>query len=957
VPVAARIERSAVARAVHALVVLTVLFGADWSASQRVLGAAADHLVVSEVVTGGASASDEMIELYNPTAAPISLDGLEVIYVTASGATVSRRAAWGTGAPSVPPAGHILIAHEAGTFATIADAVYASGMAATGGSVAIRVQGGSTAIDAVGWGTAVSSWREGATVPVSITGSSIERLPGGGSGSTQDTDDNAADFTERLVPDPQNLASPPTPDPAASPTATASPGSESPEPSATASPVPSRTPDQTPAATTTPRPSATPTPGPSTVPISTARSASDGTQVTIEGVALTASEFHDGGGFVADATAGIAVIVDGGSFARGDRLRVTGLVDDRFSQRTIRAAADAVNYVGLGQDPAPSVIVTGAVGEPVEATLVRIEGTLVSGATVLTTGTAFDVDDGSGVARVIVPTASGIDLGDWRRDASVALIGVVGQRDSTGTGAEGYRIMPRGPGDVLAVGAPPSASATPMPSEEPTPAPSASDVPAGVSTIAEARAAPKNARLTVRGVVTLPAGVVDAETVVIQDATGAIVLRLGDEAGTLASGRRVQVAGARSTKGGMETLRVSEPPIDLGAAAAPNPTTVRTGEAGEAHEALLVVARGALVQSARRASSGSVTFEIDDGSGPLRVSLGASLEAADEALTAGTWVEVQGVLGQETTGAQPLRGYRIWPASAADVRVTAPATGLEAVAGGGDRRSGGASSAAGSDGAVGATRGAPRVPATLVAGPWPELGVGGVLWDGARATAVDDESAPVVAALLGGRRPPLALELVVPRAVGSEPSTGIPVVALGTAPGEAVAAAGPPDPPATRLPPAGDAAWVSLVGRLSGTRLVLPGAALEVEYRCDAAGHPSGSVGVTGLAIGEPLRLVVPCGAIVSAPAVTRAVAARDASQAPAGPASAAEPAADDRRPLAAVLLVGSALLLGGAAFAARRFARPDPDPAAADTTADAEDAMQATPRLALVRVRQDQGS
>jgi len=48
------------------------------------------HLLVSEVVTGGASASDELIELHNPTASPLPLDGLEVIYVTASGATVSR---------------------------------------------------------------------------------------------------------------------------------------------------------------------------------------------------------------------------------------------------------------------------------------------------------------------------------------------------------------------------------------------------------------------------------------------------------------------------------------------------------------------------------------------------------------------------------------------------------------------------------------------------------------------------------------------------------------------------------------------------------------------------------------------------------------------------------------------------------------------------------------------------
>ena len=43
-----------------------------------------NHLVVSEVVTGGASASDELIELHNPTTSALPLEGLEVIYVTST---------------------------------------------------------------------------------------------------------------------------------------------------------------------------------------------------------------------------------------------------------------------------------------------------------------------------------------------------------------------------------------------------------------------------------------------------------------------------------------------------------------------------------------------------------------------------------------------------------------------------------------------------------------------------------------------------------------------------------------------------------------------------------------------------------------------------------------------------------------------------------------------------------
>ena len=88
---------------------------------------AATHLVVSEVVTGGASASDELIELHNPTTSALPLEGLEVIYVTSSGATISRRAAWEVGAPSVPAGGHVLIANASGIYASIADATLSRG--------------------------------------------------------------------------------------------------------------------------------------------------------------------------------------------------------------------------------------------------------------------------------------------------------------------------------------------------------------------------------------------------------------------------------------------------------------------------------------------------------------------------------------------------------------------------------------------------------------------------------------------------------------------------------------------------------------------------------------------------------------------------------------------------------------------------------------------------------------
>ena len=69
-------------RLLTAMVAMTLLGAAIAPAVPglaRAVEEGADHLVVSEVVTGGASASDELIELHNPTGAALPLEGLEVI--------------------------------------------------------------------------------------------------------------------------------------------------------------------------------------------------------------------------------------------------------------------------------------------------------------------------------------------------------------------------------------------------------------------------------------------------------------------------------------------------------------------------------------------------------------------------------------------------------------------------------------------------------------------------------------------------------------------------------------------------------------------------------------------------------------------------------------------------------------------------------------------------------------
>ena len=446
-----------------------------------------DHLLVSEVMTGGASASDELIELYNPSASALPLEGLEVVYVTATGGTITRKASWAAGAASLPSGAHLLIANGAGAFASIADVTYTNGLAAPGGSVAIRILGASTAIDAVGWGTAANPWMEGTATVAPAAGHSIERLPGGSGGSGQDTNENGADFVERAAPDPQNSASPPitvpTPQPTASPTAaetpvttpTLTPPLPPPPipPARRPCPVlqrlprrrwrPRRPPRPQPANRS--RPLRRPTPPPAPMTIAAARAMPDGATVLVEGLSLTDSGFSDGGGYLADATGGIAILLSDGTFPRGMTLRVQGELDQRFSQRTIRADSTDVTIIGPGTEPTAAAVATGSVGEAHEGELVELDGVIVSGQTALTSGIAVDLDDGSGPIRVMVGAATGIDVTGWTRDTRLHLRGVVGQRDSSGSGTAGYRVQPRDAADILAVT--PPATPSPSPSHQP----------------------------------------------------------------------------------------------------------------------------------------------------------------------------------------------------------------------------------------------------------------------------------------------------------------------------------------------------------------------------------------------------------------------------------------------------------------------------------------------------------
>jgi hypothetical protein len=489
----------------------------------------------------------------------------------------------------------------------------------------------------------------------------------------------------------------------------------------------------------------------------------------IEGVSLTDGAFSEGGGYLADASGGIAVLISDGTFPRGVLVRVAGTVDDRFHQRTVRTTAAELVAGDAAPEPEAVSVPTGTVGEELEGRLVTVAGTISGAPTSLSGGLAYELDDGSGIIRVLVGDVTSIDTGPWLTGASLTVRGVLGQRDSSGTGTAGYRVQPRDAEDVLGL-SPPGATATPSPSGQPsdTPGPSGSPAP-GVSSIADARRAASGTRLKVRGTVTLPSGLVERGSAAIQDASGAILLRLGDEAGALSLGTLVEAEGVRSTKSGMATLRVTVAPRRLGSQAPPAPARRASGALGEADEATLVIVRGALAGKPTRTSAENVYVDLDDGSGPIRVFASPRSGIDLQDVPAGAWVEVTGVLGQETSGQQPLRGYRIWPRVVADLSVLA-----EPVAG-----AGGPAGSAGSGGSGG-----------------PGISSAGGAGQGTSSAHASPPSLPV----------PL-LALALPTSASAPPLTGRPM-------GEVAPARQPPM--AAGLLAAAGLLWLAAGGMLGG---------------------------------------------------------------------------------------------------------------------------------------------
>jgi hypothetical protein len=169
--------------------------------------------------------NDELVELYNPTSADITLDASWSIMARSSAA-----ASYGTrfvrSGQVIPAHGHFLIGGSAYGGIT-RDAALSTGIT-DAGSVKIVHAGAvvdslcycfdattCAALGGAGYdceGTPASNLpHDNTTGGGSNADVSLERLPGGGAGSWWDSDDNASDFHSLAPAEPQNAASALTP--------------------------------------------------------------------------------------------------------------------------------------------------------------------------------------------------------------------------------------------------------------------------------------------------------------------------------------------------------------------------------------------------------------------------------------------------------------------------------------------------------------------------------------------------------------------------------------------------------------------------------------------------------------------------------------------------------------------------------------------------------------------------
>ena len=184
-----------------------------------------------------------------------------------------------------------------------------------------------------------------------------------------------------------------------------------------------------------------------------------------------------------------------------------------------------------------------------------------------------------------------------------------------------------------------------------------------------------DARVTVEGVVTAEAGRIGLPPqIAIQDATGAIVVKLPDGAQRPARGAVVRVTGKLSEPYGQLEVRpaAAGDVSNRGPGVLPDPLPGSGASLGEAIEARLIVLAGTLDAPLVREASGDLVLRLVDASGvAFRARAARAARIEPTVARPGARLRLSGIVGQRASRKGALDGYRLWLRDAADLIVTA----------------------------------------------------------------------------------------------------------------------------------------------------------------------------------------------------------------------------------------------------------------------------------------------
>ena len=179
--------------------------------------------------------------------------------------------------------------------------------------------------------------------------------------------------------------------------------------------------------------------------------------------------------------------------------------------------------------------------------------------------------------------------------------------------------------------------------------------------VAAVRAMPDGATAVLEGTLTTTLGGLESgRTGFVQDATAGIAVYLDAEmVPAVHAGRRVRLAGTVDSRYAQRTLRVeARDVVHLGPDVLPAPVAVITGEAAEPVEGLRLTLVGTVTEAPSAMSDG-LGLMLDDGTGPVRVIVGAAALGGLD-LGRGDVVTATGPLGQRESGGTGLTGYRLY---------------------------------------------------------------------------------------------------------------------------------------------------------------------------------------------------------------------------------------------------------------------------------------------------------